>query len=223
LDKEDEQTRTVTDADLAVVRLFPVIWVPIEAGAPAICEFDELGQRALGNDRVEEYRRAMRAAEVLVQLGELSPGRYEYENPLGEMPSEFQPFIENRYADVRGQRVSIEVTEAHLKLLHASNMQVVDEGGFHIRVEMHCKRPYGDMTYFEIDMGAILGIEPEGPPRADRPQQRDFSEPQLQKFAELHEQTQPVLQVLLQQATLLPGRYVRESRWAPWQQADLLH
>lgn len=207
-----EDTLVITEADIAVVRRLPVIWMPCESGAPAVFELDE---KALSDE--DEYRRAMRTAEVLIQLGEMAPGRYEYDNPLSPELSAEQPFVENQRAEIAGTRVTIDVTEAHLKLLRAANVQTLDDGGLDIGVQMHPKRPYGDMSYFELDMGDILGIQPEGPPRKDRPQLRDFSEAQLERFSELHEQTQPVLQVLLQHATLEPGRYVqRPAGYGRW-------
>lgn len=209
-----EDTLVITEADLALVRRLPVIWTPCESGAPAVFE---MGEKSLSEDRVDEYRHAMRAAEVLIQLGAMTPGRYEYDNPLDEELSAEQPFIQNRRAEIAGKRVTIEVTEAHLKLLRAANVQTVEDDGLDIGVQIDCKRPYGDMSYFELDMGGILGIEPEGPLRKDRPDLRDFSEPQLARFSELHEQTQPVLQVLLQRATLEPGRYVqRPAGYGRW-------
>jgi len=212
-----EDTLVITEADIALVRRLPVIWTLCESGAPAVFETEG---KALGEDRVDEYRRVMRTAEVLTQLGAMMPGRYEYDNPLNDELSAEQPFIANRRAEIHAKRVTIEVTEAHLKLLRAANIQTLDDGGLDIGVQIDCKRPYGNMSYFELDMGDILGIPPEGPPRKDRPELRDFSEAQLERFAELHEQTQPVLQVLLQHATLEPGRYVqRPAGYGRWKRA----
>ena len=115
----------------------------------------------------------------------------------------------------------IDVTEAHLKLLRAMNTGVIDDGGFDIGVEIHVKRPYGDMTCIEIDMAAILEIEPEGPPRQDYPSMREFTEAQLHMFDALHEQMQPVLHVFLQHATLTPGRFVR--RHQRWERSAFVH
>src|SRR3954463_6653535 len=90
----------ITAAGLAAVRAFPVIWSPAESGAPAVYEF---AQKTYADVKV--YRHAMQTAEVLIQLGEMAPGRYEYDNPLFDGPAEFQPFIASHYAEVSGKRV----------------------------------------------------------------------------------------------------------------------
>ena len=66
MNTQPEATLVVTEADIALVRRFPVIWTLCESGAPAVFE---MGAKALSDDRVDEYRHAMRAAEVLIQLG----------------------------------------------------------------------------------------------------------------------------------------------------------
>jgi hypothetical protein len=210
---EDGDALSITEADLVAVRQLPVMWSPVESGAPAVYDFSKKQLTV----STMAYRRAMRVAEVLIQLGDLAPGQYEYDSPLDPGDLVAQPFVQHRRAEVLGNRVTIQVTEAHLKLMRAAGTNLVDEGGRDIGVEIDPKRPYGDMTYFEIDMAEILGIVAEGPPRADRPELRNFTEPQLQKFAELHEQMEPVLQVFLKHAELTPGHFVRNppgyGRW----------
>lgn len=210
---EDGDALSVSEADLVPVRGLPVMWSPTESGAPAVYDF--AGKKLAMSTAA--YRRAMRVAEVLIQLGELEPGRYEYESTLDAGDLTAQPFVQHRRAEVVGNRVTIQVTEAHLKLLRAADTNLVDEGGRDVGVEIDPKRPYGDMTYFEIDMARILSVVAAGPPRSDRPELRDFSEPQLRRFAELHEQMEPVLQVFLMHARLAPGRFVRSppgyGRW----------
>lgn len=210
---EDSDALTITAADLAAVRGLPVMWSPTESGAPAVYD---LSKKKLSMS-THAYRRAMRVAEVLIQLGELGPGRFEYESTLDPDDLAAQPFVQHKRAQVLGNRVTIEVTEAHLKLLRAADTNLVDDGGRDIGVEIDPKRPYGDMTYFQIDMARILGISAEGPPRADYPKLREFTEPQLERFSELHEQMEPVLQVFLQHAQLAPGHFVRSppgyGRW----------
>jgi hypothetical protein len=205
---EDGDTLTIAEADLAGVRGLPVMWSPVESGAPAIYDFAE--KQLLSSTAA--YRRAMRVAEVLIQLGELDPGRYEYDSILEPEDLATQPFVQHHHAEVAGNRVTIQVTEAHLKLLRAANTNIVDEGGRNFGVEIDPKRPYGDMTFFEVDIAKILGIVADGPPSAEHPGERDFSAPQLQHFEELHEQMEPVLQVFLIRARLGPGHFVRIPR-----------
>ena len=64
-----------------------------------------------------------------------------------------------------------------------ARVRASDGGGRHFGVEIDPKRPYGDMAYFEIDMARILGIVADGPPSAERADEREFSPLQLQHFA----------------------------------------
>jgi hypothetical protein len=207
----DKDALTVTEADLVIVRQLEVIWSPAESGAPAI--FDLTGELKVSTD---SYRHAMHVAEVLIQLGELPPGHYEYEAPTtGNLGT--PPFVEHGLAEINGRHIGILVTESHLKLMRAARTNIIDEGGRDIGVEINPKRPYGDMSYFELDMGQILGIRPDGPARTDYPQMLDFSEAQLKMLGDLHEQMQPVLQVFLQHARLPPGKFVRDPpEWGDW-------
>jgi hypothetical protein len=203
------RTQTVTVDDLNAVRALRVIWDPCESGAPAV--YGTLG-RELDEDT---YRRAVVVAEILMQLGTLQPGRYEYARTPGD--DDLAPYIEHGYADLAGARVSFSVTAQHLKLLHNTVASVVDEGGRDIGILINCKRPYGDMTHFPIDMGAILDISPAGPPRADYPRQREFTDEQLTTLYRLHEETQPALQIVLLYAQLSPGSFVQLGEGEPWQ------
>jgi hypothetical protein len=212
--RDSGDSLVVTEEDLAVVRQLPVIWSPAESGAPAVFDMSE---SPLPSVSTKAFRAAVRAAEVMIHLGELAPGRYEYESPLAPKDLAQQPFVEHGFAQVAGRRVVVDVTESQLKLLKATITGVIDDGGRQIGVEINPKRPYGDMTFFELDMAAILGIKPEGPPRKDQPRFREFTDAQTNMLGALHEQTQPALQVLLQRGKLEPGRFVREApgygRW----------
>jgi hypothetical protein len=213
--EDDENALEVTQADLALVRRLTVRWDPSESGAPFI--FDDPSAGMLPDVSTVAYRAAIRAAEALLQNGKMSPGDYEYEDPLGD---ELAPFAQSGGARIEGGRVAIDVTEKHLKLLSVANVRLHDDGDRDIAVGIDSKRPYGDMTYFYLDMAAALGISPEGPPRKDRPDLRDFSDVQKKMFDALHEQMQPVVQVFLQHATLMPGHFVRRPLdYGPWRRS----
>jgi hypothetical protein len=200
-----EESRTVTAEDLANVCKLTVVWAGIEAGTPAVMDLSGHGVKGVST---AAYRSAMLVVEVLMDLGELAPGHYEYDDPGEEVTG---PFREHNLVKVNDHRIGIEVTADHLKLLRALRTEMVDDGGTQIGVMVNPKRPYGDMTYFELDMADILGIRPEGPPRKDQPKYREFTPAQLEKLGALHEQMQPVLQVFLQQAKLAPGQFVRKD------------
>lgn len=204
---EDEDTLVVGGPELALARTLPVIWDPSESGAPAL--FDPSGRRLVNLD-MATYRTVVRTAEVLLDEGQLAPGRYEYDDPIKGEPDEFKPFLARHSAQIANGKVAIDVTDQHLLLLENANVRLRDDGGRDIFVGIDSKRPYGDMTNFYIDMGAILGIAPQGPPLEDRPTQREFTDDQQRAFDALHEQMQPVVQAFLLNATLAPGTFARD-------------
>jgi hypothetical protein len=204
-------TLLVTAEDIAVARTLPVMWSPVESGVPVVFDFTDK-RRAISTER---YRRAMRAAEVLIHLGELSPGRYRYDNPFLEPGlAGQQPFIENGRVELRDAQIIVVVTADHLELMHALATSIADDGGRDIALVVHPKRPYGESTDFDLDIADILGIEPAGPAMDQDPDCNELSAAQRQQLSALHELMQPVMQVALGQATLAPGRFVRiDGRW----------
>jgi hypothetical protein len=206
-DVSPAQVEVITASDLQAVRSLGVVWAPMEAGAPAV-----YGTVALELDE-DTYRRAIVAAEILMHLGKLLPGRYAFVLPNSD---DWAPYLEHGFAKVEGRRVTFDVTEQHLVLLDNARAEVIDKGAFDIGVSINPKRPYGDMTHFPIDMGAILDIPPTGPIREDYPSLRQFSDEQLTRLYRLHEETQPTLQIFLQHAVLEPGRFVRGPQDGVW-------
>jgi hypothetical protein len=187
----------VGEMDLAIVRKLAVMWIDMESGTPVTAPDPTLGT-------ADEFRHAVFAAEVLMDLGELAPGRFTFVSPLGAEEIAQEPFGVRGHVEVDGRRVTIEVTPDHLKLLRAANTMFLDDGGHQIGIGIDAKRPYGDMTDFSVDMGRILGIAPED---GD-----EFTEAQQDRFDELHEDMQPVLQVFLMRAQLAPGRFAQDER-----------
>ena len=91
-------------------------------------------------------------------------------------------------------KVTFELTDRHALLLRAARWR---------QMFMNAKRPYGDMTYFELDMAAILG-EP-----VERTEEDALPEAQQQRLWKLHTETLPALQLYLLQARIEPGEYER--------------
>lgn len=128
---------------------------------------------------------------------------------------------------------SFEVTDQHLLLLPNLSVRwnepevvpLVKEGEILDEIDqtenswpvvgIDPKRPYGSMTYYFLDMGEILGIEPretesigEG---VDEEPEAEFSEEQEDMLQNLHEDMQTVLQIFLQKASLPTGKYHNTS------------
>jgi hypothetical protein len=84
-------------------------------------------------------------------------------------------------------------------------------------VGINFKRPYGDMTYFELDMAGILGV----PITRDEDQQPSFSEEQVSYFHRLHTEMLFALPVLLRHGALSSGLYqLSDGVWKRGEEPD---
>jgi len=101
----------------------------------------------------------------------LAPGTYRYADRMPSDPS--QPRAE------RAEPEELAFTAEHAKLLRALRWN----GLF-----SNFKRPYGDMTYYAIDMAAVLG--------------ELFTPAEEGRYDRLHREMRPALQVFLENATL---------------------
>jgi hypothetical protein len=207
----DEREPLVVRAEhLRFVRSLEVVWVAAEAGAPALFlgspesgELETLAKvrgiygapQASREELIAFYRDGMRAAEAFLAHATLAPGRYQYQSPLSGSDLAKQPFAAKKLCLIRDGTVTVDVRPEHLALLKRATIVLGDDGGLEMAAGIDCKRPYGDMTFFELDMADALGIKPEGPPYEERPNLRRLSAAQLQHLDKLHEEMQPVLQV----------------------------
>jgi hypothetical protein len=117
------------------------------------------------------------------QEAKLDPGTYRLENYHREYATNGKiPFDSNGDDGTpvpSGQNFDFTVTQEHLKLLRNLNTRDWDA---YIEA-MDPKRPYGDMTYYFIDMSFALG-EP-APPR-DAKGNVQFTKEQTDRFEKLH-------------------------------------
>jgi len=188
----------MTPAHLQLLRHSVVLWSPVESGAPGALpspllaeETDKISDATYADiakraglakvDKAEINQLLMEMPEAFDQLiahGTLAPGTYRYDNPLATIPWAART-LPTELANLATEKVvTFQLTERHLKLLRAAQW----EG-----MMMNAKRPYGDMTSFELDMADILH-EPH-------------DEKRLWK---LHTEMLSALQVFLQNAKLDP-------------------
>ena len=186
---------TLTDAHLRALRGLIVVWSPVEAGAPGLLvSWKQLESEdgALPADAPPDLSQAL---AQFMQRAKLPPGRYSYPNPLAGRGLELM--LPPPVADLgHRQTVDFEFTAHHDRLLRHLQWRglLVDP-----------KRPYGDMTYFELDMARILGDTvargADGAPA--------LTEQQTRRYERLHAQMISALQVFLREAQLAPGQYER--------------
>ena len=191
-------TFTLTEAHIKLLRNAVVVWAPIESGAPAVmisplqagddsaALYADIAKRAglASVDKQQIDRLVEEMPEALAQLlehGKLAAGNYRYDNLLTELAFAEKTLPAELAYLAKQKSVSFKFTDQHLTLLRHARW-----GGLF----MNPKRPYGDMTSFELDMAEILKVP--------------LDEKRLWK---LHTETLPALQLYLQKATIAPGDY----------------
>lgn len=124
--------------------------------------------------------------------GQLTPGRYEYANPLLDLEFATEGLPEEIGSLARDQTVHFDLADHHLALLRAARWR---------GLWMNAKRPYGDMTYFELDMADILGEA------VVRDAEGRLPASQEKRLWRLHAETLPALQIYLRHAAIDLGDY----------------
>jgi hypothetical protein len=214
-----EQNFNLTDDHIKLLREFVVIWDLAEAGAPVIDPSRPYGSAdrysdmarilgfaadgaALSADQkaaLDQLYQDMTAAfEIALQHARLAPGDYSY--------TAASRFDEEAEVELPGEAITFQVTDAHVKLLSGANGVWLE---YWETLGINSKRPYGDMTSFELDMADILGM-PVG-------SGSDLTLDQLDQLQELHSDMIHTLPILLKYGALKTGRYHRASENDPWQ------
>jgi hypothetical protein len=125
----------------------------------------------------------------LLSHGALAPGRYDYANPLVQLPDLVHALPDELAALAVEETLVFDFSAQHDALLRAARWR---------GLWMDAKRPYGDMTYFELDMADILG-QP-----TDRGENGQLPADQERQLWKLHTEMLSALQVYLQRAAIGP-------------------
>ncbi|WP_370679746.1 hypothetical protein [Comamonas sp. GB3 AK4-5] len=195
-----------TPQHLQLLRALRVWWLPVESGAPGVDPAQPLRGEAPAVQMVQQLlatedaalatRRLVEVARWVlpfVERARLAPGRYA-------VPEDMQALLPGV---CQGQ---FTLRAEHLTLLRAAMWNEVDGdslGGLLAESTEEAplwpmpyidgKRPYGDRSYYTIDMAELLGrpfaLDVQG--RAIIPADRDA------QLTQLHEETLTALQVLL--------------------------
>ena len=195
-----------SDPQLKTLREMAPYWIRVESGGIVLVaeppnERAMVAYRALlaspadgsGDSHFEEKWDAALPGLIdkldhFFQDAHLQPGTYTFANqyyPLiksGELKGGSIPLNSDSDEPVipipLTENVTFTVTQDHLKLLRHMNTR-----RYQADIEiMDPKRPYGDMTYFFIDMAAALGR----PIVRDRAGQPDFSPQDIKDYQRLH-------------------------------------
>lgn len=102
------------------------------------------------------------------------------------------------------RRLRFELKEEHLKLLAKWNLEILKYDNGFTSLQSDDKRPFGNSSYIEKDIAAILGVACE-------------SEEDACKLLQLLAELPTAAQVVLQTTGFQLGHYERYSSLYPWQ------
>ncbi|WP_232629712.1 hypothetical protein [Methylobacterium sp. Leaf118] len=205
---------------IALIRRMVVAWNGTEAGAPMIHPDAPYGSpdrdddiaNVTGDDEgtEEEHRALGDALAVFLQSAVLKPGRYQYHNPLAKLePSgTFDVFRDDATGETP-EHITFEITEEHLRLLPRLSLEWNEDEGV---PAVDPKRPYGQMTWYTVEMAAHLGE----PPPKDADGRAILSDAEEERLMRLHREMQPAMQIFLRYADLGPGFFrLGAAGWQP--------
>jgi hypothetical protein len=221
-DAPPAETFTLTRAHVALLRAAVVVWDPSESGAPVIAGYgsdtalmlaenpDETsllsnaaqimyGPAGLAATTPAAVRQTLAemgtALEIALHSGLLAAGEYAYTERLP-----------------RVKQANFKLAARHLALLRHANagLTVWQVPG------ISSKRPYGDMTFFYLDMADALGM-PYNNGAADAAAL--FTPDQVRQLDQMHAAMLPALQVFLLHAAFEPGTYQRRNEGGMWTKA----
>ncbi len=217
---------TVLDLTLeriALIRRMVVAWNGTEAGAPIVhpdapygsTDRDDDIANVTGDDEgtAEEHRALGDALALFLQNASLKPGRYQYHNPLAKLaPSDVFDLFRDDETGQTPEHITFDVTPEHLKLIRNLSLGWDDE--YEVPA-VDPKRPYGDMTWYTVEMAVHLG---DSPPK-DANGRAILSDAQELHLMRLHREMQPAVQIFLRSADLAPGPFRKSEGSVSWQPA----
>lgn len=219
----------ITPAHLKLMHKGRFRWDFTESGAPMLDPEAPYGDRRLMAQLAAAFpgekqtALAMRHVEIAIALGKLlangviEPGDYPIRNlPLNTLRKDMGRCGENGklpdadiglLADGRFHLTSEHIALARGMPMDWSNRYINEERldwGQYPAATLDPKRPYGDMTWIDLDMAALLGIELPKNAETGRTEVPTDVEARLGR---LHLQMLGAIQVIVENAKLEPGHY----------------
>ena len=120
----------------------------------------------------------------------------------GQLLLAFEPPASRCLGESR--RLRFELKEGHLKLLVVWNLKILKYDNGFTSLQSNDKRPFGNSSYIEKDIAAVLGVACE-------------SEEDACKLLQLFVELPTAAQVVLQTTGFQLGHYERPTSLHPWQ------
>jgi len=216
---------TLADYHITLIRQAVISWDFVEIGAPTIDPerpFGAVSTRAaiaraadLGSARDTKRLKAIyaelgHALQSFLWYGKLEPGVYRVPHPLNGDWSAFDKLAADYKNSPEPKVIEFHFKESHRRLLDRAVLRWTDWPGLFGEDHMNPtpgidpKRPYGDLTYYQLDMAEILGIPVKETPSGLLPEQQD------KELVTLHHEMRRALQVFVVKAQIEPGVYKRK-------------
>jgi hypothetical protein len=214
-------TASLSSQNIACIRQLRFIWIDAEAGAPSVDPEAPFGSNEALRDVAEItgeadetalerlYVEAMNALREFAAVARLAPGRYVLPAPIVTQLKKLMSDPEGAGIDEEG---GFQFDAEHAKLIAALRWVVMTHqmsfdpielgaqlrsGRFWLVTSANCKRPYGDMTYCELDMAEILGLP------VDKSDDEYELAPELdERLYRLHQRMHIALQVFVRHASM---------------------
>jgi hypothetical protein len=218
----------VTAEHIALLRKLRFSWETAETGAPmvdpqfpygtpnALAAIGEITGAKTETDRARQHIETYFALSKMLSHGTLEPGDYPL---LNLKRQDIHDIMSGYFEDNSPSNVEVlgltsdgkfRLTAQHLKLIKTLMFKWPDEDQASDRLDsghwpaptMDPKRPYGDMSWFQRDMAAVLSLE-----LATEDGGKVLSAAQEKELQQLHWQTLGALQVFVENADFKPGNY----------------
>ncbi|MDG4667359.1 hypothetical protein [Mycobacterium sp. 236(2023)] len=164
----------------------------------------EVGAPCFGPDWTPEPN-DLHLLRIAAAFGHCPTGRYPYRRPGRD--HEYSPYVEQLAEDC-----TFEFTDQHRRLLAGMSWQLSDPYFDEDIPGADPKRPYGDFTFYQLEMALLLGLIP-----AQKPADHDPMTPEIiDAMTELHAQMQPALHAFLRHFDIPDNESFRGEEWGGW-------
>lgn len=228
---------TLTPAHIGLIRRTVWVWDDSESGAPVAAPdipygegsmWDHIGH-AFGMTPENEGRWSKAQLEEMLRIhtlempgvlwiaathGTIKPGPYDLDltamkYALGGDPPNmvFETYDDdNPPIDLRPDRVTFTFTPHHGLLLANAYWRYCH---WVEAIGIDSKRPYGNNSFYFVDMAEILGEEWD----------EENEEALMHRYEKLHAETLLAVMAMTQNATIAPGRFTRPDPYSAWERA----